>query len=304
MSDKKTILVTGSTGAQGGSVARFLLNDGKFNVKCLTRNTTSDASKALADAGAEVVKGDFDDIDSLNLALDEVWGVWGIFGVASFLQSFDKEYQQGKNLVDAVNNSDAEYFIFNTAPDADKISQGKYDVPHLQLRVQLTDYISCLDIKYSIVDVAFYYENFLNYFPPQKQEDETYKFGFPQGETPLAGISIEDLGGIVIEMFKCPENYYGKTIGGVGDDLTCSDYAKIMSDVIGKEVGYNHIPQEKFATFGFPGAKDLANMFAFNAEFVLNRKEDMNKSKEIYPDIKSFQTWMNENKDKFAGFFA
>lgn len=300
MSDKNTILVTGGTGAQGGSVARFLLKDGKFNLKCLTRNVDSDAAKALADAGAEVVQGDFDDIDSLNSSLESVWGV---YGVTNFWEHFDKEFQQGKNLSDAVNNSNAEYFIYSSLPDIDKFSNGKYDVPHFQMKAQLEDYIEGLDVKHSFVHVAFYYENFLSYFPPQKQEDGSYGFGFPQGDTLLAGICIEDLGGIVKEMFNSPEKYYGKTVGGVGDDLTGTDYAKIMSKALGREVSYSHIPQDVFASFGFPGADDLANMFAFNAEFIPNRKEEMDRSRSMYPGIKTFETWMNENKDKFSGFF-
>ena len=300
MSDKKTILVTGVTGAQGGSVAQFLLKDGKFNVKCLTRNADSDAAKALAEAGSEVVKGDFDNIDSLNSALE---GVWGVFGVTNFWEHFDKEFQQGKNLSNAVNNSNAEYFIYSSLPDIDKLSKSKYDVPHFQLKAQLEDYIEGLDVKHSFVHAAFYYENFLSYFPPQKQEDGSYGFGFPQGNTLLAGICIADLGGIVKEMFNSPEQYYGKTVGGVGDDLTGTVYAKTMSNALGREVGYSHIPQEVFASFGFPGADDLANMFAFNAEFIPNRKEEMDQARSMYPGLKTFETWMSENKDQFSGFF-
>lgn len=38
MYSKKIILVTGATGAQGGSVAKALLNANKFAVRILTRN--------------------------------------------------------------------------------------------------------------------------------------------------------------------------------------------------------------------------------------------------------------------------
>ena len=41
----KTIVVTGATGLQGGSVARFLLKDGSFAVRAVTRNPASDAAK-------------------------------------------------------------------------------------------------------------------------------------------------------------------------------------------------------------------------------------------------------------------
>lgn len=47
MSNKPIIAVTGATGAQGGSVVRFLLKDGGFQVRALTRNVGSDAAKGM-----------------------------------------------------------------------------------------------------------------------------------------------------------------------------------------------------------------------------------------------------------------
>lgn len=55
----KLIVVTGATGAQGGSVVDALLKDpSKWKVRAVTRNTTSDAAKKLAEKGVEVVKCD------------------------------------------------------------------------------------------------------------------------------------------------------------------------------------------------------------------------------------------------------
>ena len=58
MSDRKIIAVTGATGAQGGGLVRAILDDpdGGFAVRALTRNPDSEKAKALAEAGAEVVR--------------------------------------------------------------------------------------------------------------------------------------------------------------------------------------------------------------------------------------------------------
>ena len=45
MSTLPFIAVTGATGVQGGSVVRFLLEDGNFRVRALTRNPSSDKAK-------------------------------------------------------------------------------------------------------------------------------------------------------------------------------------------------------------------------------------------------------------------
>ena len=47
---RKKILVFGATGAQGGSVARALLERGKFDVRAFTRNPESPAAQQLCRA--------------------------------------------------------------------------------------------------------------------------------------------------------------------------------------------------------------------------------------------------------------
>ena len=70
MQDKKIIAIVGATGAQGGGLARAILDDpdGGFAVRAITRNVGSDKAKALAARGAEVVAADLDDEASLERA--------------------------------------------------------------------------------------------------------------------------------------------------------------------------------------------------------------------------------------------
>jgi len=76
--DKKIIAVVGATGAQGGGLVRAILNDkqGSFAARALTRDPNSDKAKALADAGAEVVAADVDDVKSLKKAFDGAHGAF------------------------------------------------------------------------------------------------------------------------------------------------------------------------------------------------------------------------------------
>src|ERR1700760_2410655 len=90
------ILVTGATGAQGGSVAYALLQTGRFAVRCLTRNIASGKALALQQAGAQLVQGDLDDKQSLLRAMQ---GCYGVFGVTNFWEHYEKEFRLGENLV-------------------------------------------------------------------------------------------------------------------------------------------------------------------------------------------------------------
>lgn len=297
MTNKKTILVTGATGAQGGSVARYLLNEGNFRVRALTRDANSDKAAVLKQAGAEIVEGDLADIESLRSA---VQGCYGVFGVTNFWEHFDKEYEHGKNLIDAVAESNVEHFVFSSLPPAKQISGGELEVPHFDIKAELENYARKLIPNTTFVHVAFYYENFLSFFPPQKQADGKFAFGFPQGETKLAAVSVDEIGGVVLAIFSQPEEFKGKTIGIVGDDLPPAEYAATMTRLLGKAIKFNHIPREVFSAFGFPGADDLANMFDFNRRFIPERKADLAMSRALYPQISTFETWLAENKNKFS----
>lgn len=55
---KKLVTVYGATGAQGGSVARSLLQNPGFAVRAITRNASSTAAQKLKALGAELVQAD------------------------------------------------------------------------------------------------------------------------------------------------------------------------------------------------------------------------------------------------------
>jgi uncharacterized protein YbjT (DUF2867 family) len=298
---KKTILVIGATGAQGGSVARHLLARGEFTVRAFTRNPASDAANELRRLGAEVVQGSLDDRASVRAALEDVYGV---FGVTNYWEHFAKELEHGRNLINAVAGSQVEHFVFSSLRSVYKESNGELSAPHMDLKYELEEYTRSLGIASTFVHVAFYYDNFFSFFPPQKSEDGTYRFGFPQGDTPLAGVAAEDIGGPVAAIFENPAGFIGKTVGIAGEDLTGRDFAAIMSAVSGKEVHYNHIPREVFAAFGFPGADDLADMFDFNRRFIPNRDADVRLSRTLYPAMQTFEQWAVNRRDAFARLLA
>lgn len=154
-------------------------------------------------------------------------------------------------------------------------------------------------IPSTFVHVAFYFENFLTFFPPQKQADGSYTFGFPQGDTPLAGVAIEDAGGVVSAIFDRRADFLGTTVGIVGDDLTGAEYAAVFSRTLGRTVRYNHIPREVYAAFGFPGAGELADMFDFNRRYIPERKADLAASRALYPAMRTFETWVAANRERF-----
>ena len=287
------VLVTGATGAQGGSVARHLLRRGRFAVRALTRNPDAAAAGELRELGAEVVRGDLSDFASLR---DAMAGCYGVFGVTNFWEHFGGEYQHGLNLVDAVSDSGVGHLVLSTLPAVRDLTDGALNVPHFDLKARMEAYARSLPVPATFVHVAYYFDNFLSVFVPRRQEDGSYRFGFPQGDTRLAGVAAEDVGGVTATVFERGAEFMGRSLYVVGDDLAPADYAAVMTRVTGRPITYAHIPREVFASFGFPGAADLADMFEFYRTRVPDRQADLVHSRELYPEIQSFEGWAAKHR--------
>jgi len=300
MNQQKIILVTGGTGAQGGSVAKALLADNNYTVRVLTRNAASEKALALQAAGAEIITGDLDNVDSLKAAMKDCYGV---FGVTNFWEHFEKEYEQGTNLVDAVAASGIKHVVLHTLPGYSKLSKGEFPTPHCDIKAALQDYTKSKGLPATFVQPAFYYENFFSFFPLQLAEDGTYFFGFPQGDTKLSMLCIEDIGGVVLSIFKFPAEYIGRTVGVVGADNTCTEYAATMSKILKRTIRYRYVPRDEYAGYGFPGAEELANMFEVQRLYIPNRQMDLIESYGLNPAMQSFESWLKNNVAKFEALF-
>ena len=293
--EKKTILVTGATGAQGGSVARTLLKQGKFNVRIFTRDDTSPRAISLQHNGAEIATGDFENIDSLRRAME---GVYGVFGVTDYEEHLEKEIVHGKNLIDAVKYTGIQHFIYSASPNYHKLSKGERSVPQCDIKARLQEYTKSLGIPASFVHVAFYYENFLTLFPLQRDRHQNLHFGFPQGNARLAMASVNDLGGVVSTMFRYPVEYKGRTVGVVGEDRTCAEYAHIMSKVLDRNVYYHHIPRDIFIGTDTVHAERWADVFEVQRVNEVNHQIDLIESYGLNPDMHTFESWLTKNKER------
>src|SRR3954468_3452725 len=121
MATRKRIAVFGATGAQGGGLARAILDDaeGGFSVRAITRNVDSDKARELAAAGAEVVAADLDDAASVERAMQ---GAYGAYCLTNFWEHFspDKELAQARTLAQAAKAAGLQHVIWSTLEDTRK----------------------------------------------------------------------------------------------------------------------------------------------------------------------------------------
>ena len=295
-----TILVVGATGMQGGGVARHLLKRGIFQVRGITRRPDSEPARLLKQNGAEIVQADLDDPPSIRRA---VQGCCGVFGVTNFWEAYFREYDQGVNLIDAAAEVGVGHLVLSTLPSAKGISHGAIELPHFETKARMEEHGRLRDAPFTFVHVAFYYENFLNYFPPLRQPDGSYSFGFPLGDAELGAVAAEDIGGVVATILENRAEFLTKTVEILGDEMPAQGYAEIMSRALKRKITYSHVPRETYASLGFAGARELADMFEFLRVYTPSRRAHITRCRQLFADMQTFETWVEENADKFNRLF-
>jgi uncharacterized protein YbjT (DUF2867 family) len=225
----KIIAVTGATGQQGGAVARKLLAEG-WKVRALTRDTDKPAAQELASLGAELVAGDMDDRAQLDPAFR---GAYGVFSVQNFWLpnvGFEGEIRQGKNVADAATEAGIQHLVYSSVGAAHRGMGQK----HFESKWIIEQHLQSLDIPYTILRPAAFYENF-NWERAAILNGTFNALGLrPEKERQL--IAVEDIAVFVALAFAKPEEYLGKTIELAGDALTESQTADTFAKVIGRPV--------------------------------------------------------------------
>jgi uncharacterized protein YbjT (DUF2867 family) len=309
---KRVIAVVGATGAQGGGLMRAILNDknGPFVARAITRNVNSDKARALADAGAEVVAADLDDVKSLKKAFE---GAHGVFCVTNFWEHFkpEKEISQARNMAQAAKDAGVHHVIWSTLEDTRKsiplsddrmpTLMGKYKVPHFDAKGEADAVFTELGVPTTFLVTSFYWENFIYFgMGPKKGADGKLAITLPMGNKKLPSIAAEDIGKTAYAIFEEGDEMIGQTVGVAGGHLTGAQMAKSLSKALGQPVGYNAVTPAAFRAFGFPGAEDLGNMFQFNSDFEQDccDARNISSTKSLNPELQTFDRWLTENKSK------
>ena len=309
MADTKIIAVVGATGAQGGGLARAILNDpaGEYALRVITRDPSKDAAQVLSNAGAEVVRADLHDETSLVKAFE---GAYGAYCLTNFWEHFSGETEtaQGGQQARACAASGVQHAIWSTFEDTrDSIPldddrmptlQGKYKVAHFDAKADADHFFTDAGVPTTFLYTSFYWENFIFFGNgPQRGEDGVLAVTYPMGDKKLPSIAAEDIGKCAYAIFKRGDEFIGKTVGVAGEHPTGADIAAAFTKHLGEEVRYNDVPADVFRSFGFPGADDVGNMFQFKRDFndVYCGNRPLDFSRSLNPGIQSLDQWMAAN---------
>jgi uncharacterized protein YbjT (DUF2867 family) len=268
METGSVILVTGSTGQQGGAVARELLAAG-HKVRAMTRKPDSESAAKLVALGAEVVQGDLDDASSLQRAVE---GAWGVFAVQNTWEAgVDGEEEQGKRIAEISREQGVQHFVYTSVGSAHR----ETGIPHFDNKWRVEETVRSVGFpSHTILRPVFFMENLVSpWFKPYIDEGNL-AIGI-KPDTSLQMVAVADIGKYGRTAFEKHEQLNGRAIDFAGDEMTMPEAAKIIGQASGKQVGFLQVPIEQVREF----SEDFALMLewfdrvGYEADIAGNAKE-------------------------------
>jgi uncharacterized protein YbjT (DUF2867 family) len=234
MSEKRTVLVTGATGQQGGAVAHALLRHG-HTVRALTRKPDGAAAQALAAKGAQVVVGSFDEPATITAAAR---GADAGYLMGNFYEAgFDGETRQGIEAADALKAAGVGHLIYSSVGSANRATK----IPHFDSKFLVEQYVRSLGVPFTISAPVAFMENVVAPWALDALRRGALA-GVVPPERALQLVSLHDIGEFVASLVGRREAVFGQRFDIASDEVTGPEQARDLAAAIGKPVAYQQIP--------------------------------------------------------------
>ena len=274
------IAVVGATGLQGGATVRALLR-ANAPVRALVRRTDSDAARALAELGADLVVVDLDDPEGLRAAFA---GVDGVFAMTTpgYEQRIDLEVTHGHTIADAAAAAGVPHVIYSSVGGAERHT----GIPHFESKRDIEEYLVARGLSTTFIRPVFFMDNFAQFMTPALQDGTlVVRIPLPPG-IPLQMIAVEDIGEVAAAAALDPGRVAGGSMEIAGDELTGEQLAEAYQHRYGVPARYEPLPIEVLGDDADQRAmfEWFAHLPAFQADFAA--------TKALAPRTKTFEQWL------------
>ena len=230
MSQQLTVVVTGSTGKQGGAVALTLLERG-HKVRAVTRDPNSSQAKLLTKAGAALVAASLEDTAAITKALE---GANSLFAMTVPSGGTHGERRQGIVAADAAKTAGV-HLVFTSVGSANR----QTGIPHFDSKYEVERHIAKIGVRATILAPVAFMENL--YFIKEQLAKGIYAAALPPTRA-LAQIAVADIGAVAVQVLEDAGRFTGKRFDLAGDELTGNDALAILSRVTGRPFRYQQVP--------------------------------------------------------------
>jgi uncharacterized protein YbjT (DUF2867 family) len=278
--ERKTVLVVGATGQQGGAVARHVLKKA-FGVQALVRDPQKPRARALTESGIELVQGDLNDHESLERVLD---GTYGVFSVQNYFQAgYDGEIRQGTAIADLAKKVGVEHFVYSSVGSAYRDTR----ISHFETKRKIEEHIRKLDLPYAILRPVFFMHNWEGM--RERIFEGVFEGPLDPGK-PLQQLAVDDLGAFAAMAFADPERWIGREVDIAGDEMTMPEMARIFGQITGREVRYVQIPWDQFRR---TAGDEVTRMYEWFDEE--GYEADISALHKEYPGLTTFEQYLRQS---------
>ncbi|MDX3105005.1 NmrA/HSCARG family protein [Nonomuraea angiospora] len=294
----KTIVVMGATGLQGRAVTARLLADGR-RVRAVTRDPDTAPALALAQAGAELVRAEMDDVASLVTAAE---GAYGLFSVQPTVGSpgtpagfsAEDEVRWGCNVADAAHAAGVRHLVYASLAGA-----GRHNTEKLPQNVvskwRIEQHITRLGLPATFLRPVSFMENYTGAY---HLHDGAVTTAFDPA-VPQQIMAVDDVGAFAALAFAQPGEWIGRAVDLAGDELTPLQITEAISEAIDRPLPYVQIPIEAISQAG--------EEFAFAYTWLNERgyRADVAFTRALHPGLMDLRTWLERTGAvRIAGFLA
>ncbi|KAJ5792524.1 uncharacterized protein N7503_008502 [Penicillium pulvis] len=293
----KTVLITGATGKQGGSVVSAILEqNADVEILAVTRDSNSTGAQKLKSKSPKIqlVEGNLDDPEGLfknaqEITSQPIWGVYSVQVPVPGSSDQEAEERQGKGLIDASLKHNVNFFVYSSV---DRGGDASYDtateIPHFiskhHIEHHLVEQTKGTEMKWTILRPAAFLDNIT---PDFYGKVFTTSWKDVVKEKPLQVIAVSDIGYFAAQAFLNPEEWANKPLSLAGDEITFEEMATTFKDRTGRDVPL---------TFSFVLSsvlwvlKDFRYMFQWFHDSGFGA--DISTLKKMHPELKDFETWL------------
>jgi len=273
-----TVAVIGATGQQGRSVVNALL-ELDVAVRALVRDPDSPAARDLIGAGADVVRADQEDPDSLEEALTNVTS---LFFMTTFegADGTDGEIRRGRAVATAAARAGVPRVVYSSVGGAERAT----GIPHFESKYQVETYLGSI-VPSTILRPVFFMENLIPQLVPDGDGDIVIRLPMP-GDVPLQMIGVRDIGRAAARLLSEPAAIDGDAIEVATDELTLDEVARQVSEAFGVPARFETIPLEYLGD-----DEDLKAMFRWFAAGSAY-KADLSASRALIHGSSDLRAWL------------
>ena len=193
----------------------------------------------VAGKDIEILRGDYNDPDSLLAAMR---GAYGVFYYSGFSRN---EVGEGINVIEAAKAAGVKHFVYSSGAAAAP-GKGMEGAAKMQVEFKLRD----SGVPFSVLRPVAFMENFRG---QQARTAEKGVVDSRDSDRLVYFIAIRDIGFFSGEAFDHPDAWLGRGEDVAGDQMSLAGLTAIYSDVMGRDIEYVQLPLDEYlATFPPP----------------------------------------------------